>query len=575
MKNTKVSTKLFLSYAIMIILASIMIAVGITGMSALNKAITSIYDNNIIPIEAMGNLRELFGNERNDIRNIFLSQDDPEKVKSLMDNFTSYAQIAADNFALYESAIISEQNETAYYTAKEAYLGSFAEMKKSLFAYIEEGEFEKAYEVFVEGATVIGPITSGFGTSAAQNNTLAAEADQDANNLFRRFMIVMIIISAASIGIALFLTFYISGLICKPLLKLRALMDQIGNMGNLEFTAETKKDLDSEAQGKDEIAQTLLSSIKTIQHFEKIKDLLQQVADNDLTAEFTLLSDSDTIGLSLQKMMGNLNSMLTEIHDASKYVAEGAGQIADGTENISQGAQNLAAGSTDQAASVEELLASINEIKMQVEENTVRSQMNMDDVAMTRELIGKSTESMERMLTAMASIDQSAKNITSVTNTINDIASQTTMLALNASIEAARAGEAGRGFAVVADEVSKLAAMCGEAAKETTVLIHDSSQQVDKGSQIVKETNENLAAVNSKAEEIANVSREMMESLKQQASSIGEINLAAEQVSAVVETNAAVAEQSAAVSEQSAATSEEMLAQATVLNEIINKFKLK
>lgn len=573
MKNLRVSMKLVISFIIVIILAGFIGIVGIVGMSSLNKASSDIYDHNLVPIEAMGNLRELFGNERNDIRNIFLSQDDPAKVKGLLDNFTIYEQIAVENFALYETAIIDGQDESAYYTAKEAYLGSFAEMKATMFAHIEDGKFDEAYETFMAGAGVIGPITSGFEKSVDQNSEYSVEADKNADTLYRILIIVLIFILVIAIVIAMILAFYISGLICKPLIALRNFLERFSSKGDLALTDE---DIDAiRGKGDDEIGQCVDAAAKMVERLTNVKESLGKVAERDLTVDVKILSEADSLGMAIAKVVENLNNMLGEIREASNCVSEGTGQIAEGTGNISQGAQSLASGSTDQAASMEELLASINEIKVQVEENTVRSQTNMDDVAMTREFIEKSTASMDRMMEAMASINESSKSITNVTNVINDIASQTNLLALNAAIEAARAGEAGKGFAVVAEEVRKLAAMSADAAKETTMLIQDSSAQVDKGSQIVKETNENLNAVNSKAADMAVVSREMMESLKQQATSIGEINQAAEQVSTVVEANAATAEQSAAVAEQSAAASEELLAQATTLNEVINRFKFK
>jgi len=161
---------------------------------------------------------------------------------------------------------------------------------------------------------------------------------------------------------------------------------------------------------------------------------------------------------------------------------------------------------------------------------------------------------------AIADINKCSEQIGTIINAIEDIASQTSLLSLNAAIEAARAGEAGRGFAVVADQVKNLSEESAKAAGETKGLIEATIQTVEKGISIADETVENMVEVMNSAKAATEKMGQIAVMLDRDVKHIHNINETISQVSSVVDSNSATSEETAAVSEEQKAQVETMVA---------------
>ena len=289
--------------------------------------------------------------------------------------------------------------------------------------------------------------------------------------------------------------------------------------------------------------------------------LAQQIADGDLSAEVILMSDNDVLGKALQDMVKNLNSILSDIQDSGD-------QIAVGSSQVSNFSRSLAGGANQQTGNLQTIAAALEQLSMQTSENSASAKEASQYSNVAQNAVAKGQHHMQDMVIAMNEIKDAGENIKTLLQTIDEIAEQTNLLALNAAIEAARAGEQGRGFAVVADEVRGLASRSTNAAAETAKLIQLSSSKTDSGAVIAKSTSEAL-------QDIFKSINDTTESVTRISSATNEQDHAVNEVSRSIAFIGDVVEQNAASSFQGAAAAEELSNEATTMKETLKYFTLK
>lgn len=312
------------------------------------------------------------------------------------------------------------------------------------------------------------------------------------------------------------------------------------------------------------LAESVKETIHSLQGIiNNISYILTEISGGNLriTIEGDYIGDFLPIKESLVKITDALNFTLGQINESSSQVSLGSTQLAGS-------AQSLAEGATEQAGSVQELQATITEVAGQTRETAKLGREAYNKAQEVEEEAQISSGEMKKMVSAMERIAETSNQIAGIISEIEDIASQTNLLSLNAAIEAARAGEAGKGFAVVAEQIRKLAEDSAKSAVNTKSLIETSLKEVEIGSNITVETAKSLERVISGLELIAQSVQKSSEASDTQKETIGQIAEGIEQISSVVQGNSAVAE-------ETSATSEELSAQATTLNELVGKFELR
>ena len=262
--------------------------------------------------------------------------------------------------------------------------------------------------------------------------------------------------------------------------------------------------------------------------------------------------------------MRNLRDLMIE---TLQQISDASEQVNAGSNNLAQAAQALAEGSTDQSAAVQELQATIANITSGVEKSSAKTEDSYQEANKYATEADQSRVEMEAMMTAMSRINETSQKIGNIISDIEDIASQTNLLSLNASIEAARAGDAGKGFAVVADQIRKLAEQSTQSAVDTRQLIESSLAEVEEGNKAAQRAADSIESVVDGIKSIAETSQELSQISQEQATAMEQAEQGINQISEVVQSNSATAE-------ETSATSEELSAQATSLNELISRFIL-
>lgn len=327
-------------------------------------------------------------------------------------------------------------------------------------------------------------------------------------------------------------------------------------------------DVDIQYESEDELGQLSKDLRETCAEMEAVVrdagyvlgEMAEGKFDVSSKAKGSYVGDFEKLYSAMSKLKHQLDGTLREIQVSTE-------QVKVGSEQLAGSAQELAEGATDQAGAVEELNANVENIlniSQESAENAIKASQNAsfaaEDAKKSREEINQLTEAMER-------ITETSKEIENIIAAIEQIASQTNLLSLNASIEAARAGEAGKGFAVVADQIGKLAADSAQSAVTTRELISKSLVEIENGNSIVEHTMDAISTVLVNMENFAEMAAGAAEASKTQVELLKEVGTGIEQITVVVQNNSAAAEETSAVSE-------ELSAQATNLEEMVNRFVL-
>ncbi len=556
MKNLKIRTKLLVTFMLIILLFIGTVAVATTGLKQNAAKYSQFYNVGYQITNKVMNMRRGLQIIVKDLTFITI-EDDASKIEVYMadmqkeldglqengnwlfDNFTGDTELL-NSFATYITEAV-EMQDTVIKTAQ-------TDNEKAQDMLLDE------YQPLVEEAV----------------NTLiqiSAAAEQNAETDYLNTVSMQDMLEALLLGMAggalvitLVLSTYLTSAITRPLRELEKSAEKIVG-GNFDFsiTYQSRDELGKLADAFRNMTVILESVISDASR------LLSEMADGNFdvrtNAEDNYVGSFQSLLSSIRKLNRGLSSTLGQINASADQVAAGAGQVSDGAQALSQGA-------TEQASAVEELASTIAGISSQVKDTAENAAVARKQSNTAEDEVETCNKQMQEMMNAMEEITRTSNQIGNIIKTIESIAFQTNILALNASVEASRAGTAGKGFAVVADEVRSLAGKSTEASKDTAELIESSIKAVNRGTEIANSTAKSLVKVVEGVRTVSTKVDMIAAAAEEQAGAVEQVTVGVDQISSVVQTNSATAQ-------ESAAASEELSSQAEMLKNLVSKFILR
>lgn len=471
-------------------------------------------------------LRETVEELMTEYETVIQSEVERQYYGAAHDRWETYLKVTGDQFmALSRAMKVDEANELMVGNAYDAY-----------------SDFQEHFDVLLE-----------------YNHGGAEEANEHANLVFWVicFMVVVMVVLATTISVV----------VAKNIIK--GIMEPVEElMYAAKEMTQGKLDAVIQYESKDELGQ-LADSIAEVQvtlgdYVREISATLEEIASGDLSKKFNDITDFkgefNSIKSSFVRILKDFNNTLSEIR-------EGAMDVDNGSDELAGAAGELATGTGEQASAVEELTATVMTVNSMAEKSANAAKIAAKQVEKSVKDAEVEQIHMKELQEEMSGIKQISKEIEAIVTSIEDIASQTSLLSLNASIEAARAGEAGRGFAVVAGQIGKLATDSAQAVISTKSLIGKTVEAVDKGSIMTETAAEGFGKIIGELENFARMAQEVSESAVTQAQALAQVEEGIEQISLVTQQNAASSQECSAISEELAARATEMTAR-------IQNFKL-
>ena len=452
-------------------------------------------------------------------------QDTDAKLEAIM-SANSKAQKGQDDYEVANAAW------EKYRGASDEILQLSREGKQQEASKLMTGEVYEDYKSFSKKLTIL-------------RDKFQVELDQAKTMANVCTVIIFIVIVAAGLAIAVVTTMIgkiITNSITEPVKQIDAAVASLrkGELSNVEMlTYESEDELGDTIRNLKEAMGILADYVS------EISVEVKAIAQGDLTRNgddiTDFLGDFSELKTSLLYILKRFNSTLTEISNLAEQVSSNSSEV----ENASK---SLADGATEQAGVIEELNATIDTVVDMAEDTAKETQNASARVKASANKANEEKEKMNELLMEMEHITEISKEIGNIITDIEDIASQTNLLSLNASIEAARAGEAGKGFAVVADQIGKLAADSAKSAVNTRDLIDKTLVEIEKGNTITRTTADAFNQIITDMESFAELAENTMEKANSQAESLEQIGQGIEQLSGVVQGNAASSEENTAIS---------------------------
>jgi methyl-accepting chemotaxis protein len=485
--NMKISVKLLASFLVVLSLCAVLGVFAVFQLGAVNSSSTEMNDDWIPSMRVAAAMRYNLSQYRTREARHILADTDSELAE--MEQNQAQSKAAVEVGIEQYKPLASSPEESALYQSFITDFQAYLKVSEKVIQLSRQGQKDQAKDILaVESKPVFERAAGTLNKLVELNDAGATQASAVAQHTYETARNAIIAVLAVAIIIGLFLAWFVSRAISRPL---AVAVDIASRLAKGDLTGQI------EVRGRDETGQVLLA---------------------------------------MQNMSGQLGRIIGEVRQA-------ADSLASASEELSATAQSMSQATSEQAASVEETSASIEQMTASINQNTDNAKVTDGMASKAAREAADGGKSVEATVSAMKKIAQRI-------GIIDDIAYQTNLLALNAAIEAARAGEHGKGFAVVAAEVRKLAERSQVAAQEIGELSGSSVELAERAGGLLAEMVPSINKTSDLVQEISAASEEQSAGVAQINLAMVQLNQVTQQNASSSEELAATAEEMSAQAEQ-------------------------
>jgi methyl-accepting chemotaxis protein len=559
--NISTRAKIIFSFGSMFILLAIIIVSALSNIMSISDSQRELVHLNFQPALDLVEIRADQNRIRASIVEMMLTTDKSKQqslVQDLKDRSTDIDNNIKELFKNKKSDLPFITKFQELVTTKEAYrktreeeisliLKGKVEEARQLGIGIQEGRYNKIRDISLElGQQEI--------DHAQQRIVISEQKSKNA-------VIIFTIIGAVAFLFGLLMTVTLTRFIATPLMEFTEIAGRVA-LGDVDVTI-------SAIDRSDEVGVLAQTFRRMVANISEMANMTKRVAAGDLTVKVMPQSEKDVMGNALAAMVENLRTQTLAIQEGVNVLASSSAEILASTTMVASGATETASAVNETTATVEEvkqasqlasqkvrLVADGAQRSLQVSQQGRKS---VDDAVLGMNRI---REQMETIAESIVTLSEQGQAIGEIIATVNDLAEQSNLLAVNAAIEAAKAGEHGKGFAVVAHEVRSLAVQSKEATAQVRTILNDiqkatnaavmateqGSKAVEAGERQSGEAGEAIRALADNIAEAANASTQIAASSHQQMVGMEQVAQAMENIkeaSTLSVTSTRQAEQSA------------------------------
>ena len=438
LNNLQIKDRLVRAFITVAVIMTTVSVVTLITMFVVSQLFSSALVNYGFAQGDIGRAMTQFADSRSAMRGI-IGYDDQEAIDTLLANHETYKDTFTKEFNSLESAMVTAENKALYKDVQDK-LDDYWTFEEEIIAQGATTDRELCKLAQDKALGELAPMYNDIYTDLTEIMEIKVEKGQSQSTLLATIVIILIVVIivviVGSIVFALSLGKNIANSIATPLDQLKDRLDTFaqGDLSSPFPTVETKDELA-------EMVATSISMAATLQFIiHDVGSILDQMANADFTATS---SDKSKYSGEFESILTAMALLKRQLVETMQSVSDASNQVAAGAGNLTEASQSLAEGATDQAGAVEEMQATITTISDDIRITANSAGESYNQARTYAEEAERSHKEMKAMMDAMSRINDASQQVGNIISEIEDIASQTNLLSLNASIEAARA-EIGR-----------------------------------------------------------------------------------------------------------------------------------